>query len=818
MGRFLPHIGLGLLLVLARGWMGPAATGRRAPAAFQMPDALPAGELDPSFGGFGDGGRLVAGSDGSDFVVARLLPDGGLDAGFGLDGVARVDFAGRSDFANALALDGAGRIVVAGSCRTGPLVAGIVDMAVARLNADGTPDNGFSGDGQVLIDFHGERDFAQAVVVFSSQPLSGTIVVAGSAGENSGFCAPACPTNMALARLEDDGDLDNTFDGDGRMEVALPGDQSATDLLRGQFGEYYVAGSQSSPSAEFVLAQVRQDGGMGTGFTADGVLTGTTPASLVDIAFESNSLGAPLVTLGNTSGGDLALLSVSTAAVPESGFGTAGLKVIDLGGADQAHTLLALYGKTYIVAGSSGGALGLVRLDEHATPLAGPTLTPLDDLGAASAEALALRVAPDVPVETLLTYPTSGALALAFTRHFFDLTLDAGGRQAVDFGNSSGYSYYPNNEDLLADALFQPDGKLVVAGESQASTDGDSFGVLARFTTAGLPDPTFGVNGQTIVPSMTVAALTRLPDGKFIAAGYDFRLARLDGAGGLDLSFSGDGYASAEWANTQTGALLRQADGKLVIAGTLRGMNNTGSVALARFLPTGELDPDFGLDGKVVTGVGLFSMLLDLAQTPQGKLVAVGATASDPNNLSGTLDLLVMRFSPDGQPDNTVGDDGVVLTDFGSGEIGFALALMDDGRIVAGGASIGQGMAFARYLTNGDPDATFSGDGRQRITLLGQDIAADLVLRGDKIVAADCDQTNFASLAVRLTGQGTLDSTFSGNGSAPFDFAAADCALALAMQGERIALAGTAVGGSKDFVVAMYSNAQPRLFLPLLVR
>lgn len=104
-----------------------------------------------------DGKVVVAGSSygpdvlvDSDFVVARFNTDGSLDAGFGDGGIVFTDYgdlADSQDRARAVAVADDGAIVVAGITQQ-------FSLAVARLNADGSPDTTFGGgDGTLAASF-----------------------------------------------------------------------------------------------------------------------------------------------------------------------------------------------------------------------------------------------------------------------------------------------------------------------------------------------------------------------------------------------------------------------------------------------------------------------------------------------------------------------------------------------------------------------------------------------------------------------------------------------------------------------------------------
>ena len=147
------------------------------------------------------GGRLTGAilPGGGDAVFSRYYDNGAVDTSFGKAGFARVDVRGRNDQIIALAAGYDGKIVALltsfESSETPP--------SLVRLNANGTLDTTFSGDGKLQLYGLFSRMIVQS---------DGKIVVAGSAEAGS--------TN--LARFTTTGVLDPTFDGDGSRAGQQP--------------------------------------------------------------------------------------------------------------------------------------------------------------------------------------------------------------------------------------------------------------------------------------------------------------------------------------------------------------------------------------------------------------------------------------------------------------------------------------------------------------------------------------------------------------------------------------------------------------------
>jgi uncharacterized delta-60 repeat protein len=571
-----------------------------------------------------------------------------------------------------------------------------------------------------------------------------------------------------------------------------------------------------------VMTAIFNNGLPDNSFGTASVLTGITLTTLVDMAW-LDFPGGMLVATG-AAAGDVGVMAVNNAGAPIMSFGTDGLATVDFGGtADVPKALLPSRDYTLAVAGSSGTRLGLARFSKDGDLLPGsPALTNLAAQGASGANALGLALVSDIRLLTWGSIQAGVARRLALTRHFLDMSPDAGGRQGTDFGNTTGDTNNSNNSDVARTAVFQPDGKLIVAGSSKPAGT-RRVAVLARYTPDGQRDPTFGdANSGVVFQSALTETIgvAVLGSTQLILGDESFNLMRVFSTGDQDFSFGTGGIARANYPGAQAGALVRQSDGKLVLAGLHRTTpQQVSSVALARFTAAGQLDPGYGLGGKVITGVGAFSAGLDAALTPDGKVVVAGVTGVSIDQLP-TLNFLVIRYNSDGTPDDSFGNDGVVITDFGAGELATAVAVMSDGRIVVGGYSTTSGMAFARYLPTGQPDNSFSFDGKRLLQLLGHDATLDIALQGDKIVATDCDGITHTNLVVRLTGSGNLDTSFNGSGHAPFAFTGDDCVGSLALAPGRIAATGTATGTgyTDDFAVAMYQSPFFPLFLPLVRR
>jgi uncharacterized delta-60 repeat protein len=402
------------------------------------------GDLDSSFAGGGkltfapggkqseiddvavqpDGKLVAAGwidqTGSSDFLVVRLNPDGSFDPGFGTGGVATINFPAKgttTDTGSGVAIRPDGKVVVGGTSHDNTL--GADRVAVAQLNANGTPDATFNPAG--IPDspgFVGEQLIGiNATVNDVALDSSGRILVAGGWTGGASFLG----VDAYVLRLRSDGVEDSTFNGGGSAFHFAYGDasdkpESVSRIAVQPDGKIVLPGiAANSTNQDAALARVSpgavldpdfnggafiygrgdtndtaQDAALepdghilvaGSGFQSNSMLlvrsssagpfekwsNGLTtlfvdfgkPSIANAIALQSNGR----IVLGGSAGGDVAVARVEHGGASDSSFGPGGKRTITFPGGDADAFAMALQGDGKIVlAGHSGNSAAVVRL------------------------------------------------------------------------------------------------------------------------------------------------------------------------------------------------------------------------------------------------------------------------------------------------------------------------------------------------------------------------------------------------------------------------------------------------------------------------
>ncbi len=299
--------------------------------------------------------------------------------------------------------------------------------------------------------------------------------------------------------------------------------------------------------------------------------------------------------------------------------------------------------------------------------------------------------------------------------------------------------------------------------------------------TIGELDPTFGSGGKVTLEINSgyndiSRAIALQPDGKILVAGYanngtdnDFALVRFNSDGSLDTSFDGDGIVTTDLYNNNKNeyatAIALQPDGKIVVAGYANNGTAT-DFAVVRYNSDGSLDASFGSGGIVISSISTYDDIINaIVIQPDGKIVVAGYA-----DISGDYDFAVVRFNSNGTLDTSFDGDGIVTLDFGNYDTANAIALQPDGKIIVAGYAIIGGytdFAVVRYNSDGSLDTSFDGDGIVTTNILDSDNANAIVLQPDgKIVVAGSTYISGISdfVVVRYNSDGSLDTSF-GNDS-----------------------------------------------------
>ena len=378
--------------------------------------------------------------------------------------------------------------------------------------------------------------------------------------------------------------------------------------------------------------------------------------------------------------------------------------------------------------------------------------------------------------ETVAIQPDSKIVAAgpsSLARYNSDGTLDSSFAQtgSLRTGISAGFL------GDACDVALPPDGSIVVVGvKDNGSATGEDFAVQ-RYTASGTADPNFGTGGTVTTDfngsTDRAYAVAVQPDGKIVVAGHatnaartgiDIALARYTSDGSLDPSFGTAGRVTTAIPGAASFGFAATLDhqGRIVLAARVSA-GGGDEIGVARYGADGALDQSFDDDGIAVTAFGLGAIPHGVAVDDQDRIVVVGQSQS--TLPAGRSDIVLTRFGAAGRVDTTFDGDGLVTTDFpdpatgtSHDEFGRDLALQSDGGIVVVGVAQldrGADFALARHHSDGSLDPSFGDAGRLTVDFhAGFDSGRDVAIQPDGGIVAVGSATNVSTqefALIRLT-------------------------------------------------------------------
>jgi uncharacterized delta-60 repeat protein len=725
----------------------------------------------------------------------QSINNASLDPTFGNAGKVITGFPGTNEWANAVAIQNDGKIVITGMIGSGSNWDGFI----ARYNADGTLDSTFGAGGKVVVDYLGRYDSLASLVIQND----GKIVAVGYTGTAGTGANPM----FLVVRVNSDGSFDSTFGSGGKVTTSRVGLETAASAALQSDGKIIVGGSSGITSngfdtgSDFMVVRYNTNGTLDTSFSGDGIATADFGNSEEYFSTVIVDPQGRILACGSTyhNGSpyriDPCMARFTADGALDTTFGTAGLLQSDRNQSVDVANAFQLLSDGRVIAGGyteSGSPYG-IQLSRYTSSNVLDT-----SFGAGGWHGWSILGYPSISqgvsgmsVQSDGTIMVTGTQAImsgaggqkVFLGRFLpdganDPSFASGGLVSANFGST----YATSNAMVI-----QSDGRIIIVGSANNATDGTNDILLARFGTPvistipdfsgpndGTPDTTLGISGLITTSFHPVDgagshASLQQPDGKVILVGSAvlggqsyIALARYNADGTLDSTFGTGGLVANELGDAKAAAL--QTDGKIVVAAANK---------VARYMPNGLLDASFGTNGfATITGMTASNSSC-LAIQSDGKLVICGYASNGTNN-----DFAVARLNTDGSMDSSFDGDGVVTTATGNlNEVAQSVALQPDGKIVVCGNSWGyntQGanessFAVVRYLPNGALDTTFDSGGIAKTTFGDFTYATPnhLVIQKDgKIVVTGPMSPGGVSglAAARYLPNGALDPTFDGDG------------------------------------------------------
>ncbi len=696
-------------------------------------------------------------------TITHAQMAGDLDTTFGTNGKVMANI-GLGDFiVTSQALQSDEKIVLAGSMNNWNKQYGLL----VRLNDDGTLDTTFNGSGKIL-----ETD-AYVFNVVKIQ-ANGKIIAGGSFDGHA-----------VVIRYNDDGTLDTTFAGDGVFTIEDGTNYtSAVDMVVQSDGKILLLTNFQGTTSDYRITKLNTNGTLDSTF-------GTLGSFYADLGSSENAKSIILqadnkIVVGgelyNTATrGFLARHNVN--GTLDTTFNTVGYKIINFPGASfssilctvslQADGKIVFCGRTTVsnvrklVVGrvnTNGSADTTFDSDGFALTTAG--------VGDSSGNGK-IKVQSDGKIVVLersaVHQPTTNRSVLLH-RYNANGTLDT----SFSSDGILEYSYFSYND--YGDDFNFVGNTILVSGNTMETPFKVSI-ALARFTTDGNFDDNFSGDGKSVINIPYAAyddASTSLiqPDGKILVAGKSFfndgtyfSVARFNANGTIDTSFGTDGSTTLEnfFGHGQINGMALDANGRVLIAGS------SDFVEVYCLTSNGAIDTTFGVNGKADL-TGNFGGAYSIQVLANGKILVAGQEATDINGVfSGNF--MIARLNANGIPDTTFGtSDGI--SNAGStdadNEVLFKISVLSNNKILAL-ARVWTGsdwdIAVIRYNANGTLDTTFNGNGFSTFGSAAFDNPRDMAVQADgKILVSGVYGDSVEFLMVRINADGSTDTSFGNNG------------------------------------------------------
>lgn len=329
-----------------------------------------------------------------------------------------------------------------------------------------------------------------------------------------------------------------------------------------------------------------------------------------------------------------------------------------------------------------------------------------------------------------IDYPKDFRLARFNTDGTLDTTF---GYSGLVYTTSTDNSKHTSNQMEL-----QPDGKILIVRmiDADPSVSITADIVVDRYNADGTIDTSFGINGSTSQHTSWGEAgfdIQVQQDNKILIVGWTFfnyYVFRLNADGTLDQTFGTNGSVTSSFTTTAVlksfaVSIKQQSDGKIIVGGTYGYTSGSNDIAFVRLNTDGLLDTTFGVNGRVLYDSGISDTFESMQITPQDEIIVfVNSTGSF---MSTTTAPKILKYTANGQLDNTYGTNGVVYPLLNAAYVSewiFSTTVDANQKFLCLGRLISDSYQqfLARYNMDGTLDATFADGGFQVFPYIGMRI------------------------------------------------------------------------------------------------
>ncbi len=515
----------------------------------------------------------------TDTIAANTAPS------FAVGGIVTTKVSGSNDQGYSVAVQADGKILLGGLSLDNHHTH---DFALVRYNSDGSLDTGFGGDGIVTTELGRADEWGLSVTM----QTDGKILLSGFSIKKRGY-----DYEFALVRYNNDGSLDLSFAGDGKVTTDVSnGDDYGQSVIVQADGKILLGGRIDNSGNHYGLVRYNNDGSLDTDFGDNGKVTADLYVNYFGNSIAEQTDGKILLggigIVNNSTNDDFALLRYNTDGSLDTSFGGNGKVTTDMSNnTDYGYSVTVQADGKILFAGTS-----------------------YNDKNGNNNFAI-------------VRYNSDGSL---------DTSFGGDGIVTTDMGLNSNYGSYGNS------VTVQADGKILLGGTSPhvGGSSSDSDFVLVRYNPDGSLDLSFDGDGKVITDegfgnnygsSVTVQA-----DGKILLGGFSnyikgnrgfFALVRYNSNGALDNSFNPVNTLNSQPSHSENSAAVVLDNTVQIYDAELAGQGNYNGASITLMRHGGANA------GDVFSGSGLLSFRGSDA-------FLSGANIGTVSNSNGTLSII----------------------------------------------------------------------------------------------------------------------------------------------------------------------------------